>query len=53
MTGGCGASFSSNAETNSFGRATLISSDIEQTKTLKKGHYVTRKAKQRFGVDCK
>ena len=38
MTGRCGASFFfSNTKTNSFGRATLISSDIGQTKTLEKG----------------
>ena len=38
MTGRCGASFFfSNTKTNSFGRASLISSDIGQTKTLEKG----------------
>lgn len=41
MTGKCGASFSSNTETNYFVRASLISPDVGQTKTLKKGFYVT------------
>ena len=53
MTGRCGASFSSNTETNSFGRATLINSDKGQTKILKNGFYVTWNTKQRFGVNCK
>ena len=41
MTGKCAASFSSNTETNYFARASLISPDVGQTKTLKKGFYVT------------
>ena len=41
LIGRCGASFSSNTKTNSFWRATLISTDVGQTKTLKKGFYVT------------
>ena len=40
LIGRCGASFSSNTKTNSFWRATLISIDVGQTKTLKKGFYV-------------
>ena len=45
MTRRCGASFSSNTETNSFGRASLISSDIGQTKTPQKGFYLEYQTK--------